>query len=385
MSFVITKMCLMSRNLFIATGIFHPESGGPATYLYELLPGLLHNDWQIRLLTFGDDATAGYPYPVERIPRRLLPLRQAHYALSARKYLSWADVVYSHTIDLPLMGQRRTPRIIKIVGDGAWERCIRKGWITPITDIDDFQHTHYSPIVSWQQQSRSRQVRAMDAVIVPSQYLKKMVMGWGISENKIHVIYNALPPAPENLPATQSAARQQLDRDERPVLLTAGRLTAWKGMNHLIGAMKALPEDVRLIIAGDGTERIALEAQAQGMANIEFMGKVPRETLYTMMRAADYFVLYSGYEGLPHTLLESLRMGTPVIASAKGGNVEVVRDGENGYLVPHVDVDALTDILRMALKPGQRDLLAASTSQGMERFAFARMLIQTHEVLSSYI
>jgi glycosyltransferase involved in cell wall biosynthesis len=51
-------------------------------------------------------------------------------------------------------------------------------------------------------------------------------------------------------------------------------------------------------------------------------------------RSADYTVLYSGYEGLSHTLLESLLAGTPVIASNKGGNPEVVRHGENGLLVP---------------------------------------------------
>ncbi len=60
------------------------------------------------------------------------------------------------------------------------------------------------------------------------------------------------------------------------------------------------------------------------------------------MKAADYVALYSGYEGLSHTLLESLRAGTPVIASDKGGNPEVVQHGINGLLVPYVDVEALT-------------------------------------------
>ena len=374
----------MTQKLFVATGIFHPESGGPATYLYELLPGLQRYGWDIQLLTYGDAATTGYPYPVERVPRRFLPVRRAQYAQASRKYLRWADAVYTHTIDLPLIGSHKAPRLIKIVGDQAWERCMRKGWIPPTTDIDDYQKTRYSPLVTWQQQSRSKQVQAMDAVIVPSAYLKKMVTGWGIPEEKIHVIYNALPAAPEHLPETQQTARESLNWDERPVLLTAGRLTQWKGIDHLITAMKQLPDDVRLIIAGDGTERPRLERLALNMENVTFTGKVPREKLYTMMRAADYFVLYSGYEGLPHTLLESLRMGTPVIASAKGGNVEVVRDGANGFLVPYVNLDALITILKNALEPGQRDLLAANTASGMEQFSFEHMLTLTHEILSRY-
>ena len=59
------------------------------------------------------------------------------------------------------------------------------------------------------------------------------------------------------------------------------------------------------------------------------------------MMAADGLALYSGYEGLSHTLLECLQLGTPVLASDKGGNPELVRDGVNGVLVPHVDLEAL--------------------------------------------
>ena len=69
-------------------------------------------------------------------------------------------------------------------------------------------------------------------------------------------------------------------------------------------------------------------------ARVTFLGRVPRETLAIYFRAADYTVLYSGYEGLPHVLLESLQVGTPVIASEKGGNPEVVRHDHNGLTFP---------------------------------------------------
>src|SRR5688572_8460814 len=59
-----------TNNLFIAAGIFHPEPGGPATYLHELLPALQQRDWSVRVLTYGDDPAATYPYPLTRIPRR---------------------------------------------------------------------------------------------------------------------------------------------------------------------------------------------------------------------------------------------------------------------------------------------------------------------------
>ena len=89
---------------------------------------------------------------------------------------------------------------------------------------------------------------------------------------------------------------------------------------------------------------------------MQFLGNISRERMAVYMKAADYLALYSGYEGLSHTLLESLRAGTPVIASDKGGNPEVVQHGINGLLVPYVDVEALTAAITEALRPGVRDV-----------------------------
>ncbi len=124
----------------------------------------------------------------------------------------------------------------------------------------------------------------------------------------------------------------------------------WKGIDHLIRAIRAVP-DVRLLIAGEGPDAARLRAlveSEQVTDRITFLGRVARERLGLYFRAADYTVLYSGYEGLSHTLLESLLAGTPVIASDKGGNPEVVRHNENGLLVPYIDQEALTETIRTA-------------------------------------
>src|SRR5215211_6315774 len=97
-------------RLFIASGIFHPEPGGPATYLYELLPELQRRGWDIQALAYGDSPIHDYPYSLTRIPRRMLPVRVADYALAARPLLGWADVAYLHTLGLPLIGGK-APRV----------------------------------------------------------------------------------------------------------------------------------------------------------------------------------------------------------------------------------------------------------------------------------
>ena len=313
-------------KLFVASGIFHPEPGGPATYLKAILPALKEAGWQPRVLAFGDSQSADYPYPVTRVAREPYPLRQMKYAVAAQRLLDWADLVYSHTIDLPLWRGRDRPRVIKIVGDQAWERCIRKRWIPPDMSIDEFQVYSGDPRVRWQKRSRSRQVAAMDAVIVPSLYLKRMVISWGIDPTKVQVIYNSLPLPP---PPSQSRAdiRDELNWEDRPTLITVARLQPWKGIDHLMSAMRDLP-DLRLVVVGDGPDRARLQELAETLdGRVQFTGLLAQAQVHRMMFAADGMVLYSGYEGLSHVLLESLHMGTPVLASDVGGNPEVVRHG----------------------------------------------------------
>ncbi len=378
----------MTHNLFIASGIFHPESGGPATYLHEILPHLQERGWEVRLVTYADRADVGgdYPYPVTRIARTGLLKRTADYRAAARPLLDWADVTYLHTLGLPLSGAK-SPRVVKVVGDLAWERAVRKKWIAPTTDIDDFQKRTNSIPAALGKIARAREAQRLNGVIVPSEYLKRMVIGWGVKPENVQVIYNAMPPHSISVLPSREDARRQVGFADEPTLVTVGRILPWKGVDHLITAVSRIPK-VRLVVAGDGDLLPALKAQAEALRvadRVAFLGKVPRARVDLLMRAADYTALYSGYEGLSHTLLESLRAGTPCIASAKGGNPEVIRDGENGLLVPYVNVDALTETIRAALVPGMREKLAANAHIGMERFTFERMVEATDAALKAFI
>lgn len=374
----------MTRTLMIASGIFHPESGGPATYLKTLLPALQARDWSPRVLTYGDDSTHDYPYPVQRIARRPLPIRLYDYHRAARRMATQADLIYAHTTDLPVPWGT-VPRLIKIVGDPAWERAIRKGWIAPTRDIDAFQTGHDSWLAEYQKRVRARQVRAFDGVIVPSHYLKQMVVAWGVPDARVHVIYNALPPLTDGLAPSQAAARERLGWDATPTILTVARLTPWKGIDHLIRALEQV-EGVRLVIAGDGTDYARLQGLAKPLGErVQLLGRVPRQEVYRLMQAADYVALYSGYEGLPHTLLEALRVGTPVIASDKGGNPEVVQHEVNGLLVPYIDHAALVVTIERSRDSHLRRQLAAQTAQGLQRFDFEQMVTQTDAVLRRYL
>ena len=366
-------------RIFVASGIFHPESGGPATYLYRLLPELVARGHVVRVLTFGDAPAVAYPYPLRRIPRRALPVRLLDYTRAAWPELRRADLIFINSLGFPLIGSRGKPRVLKVVGDPAWERAVNKGWIPPTEDIDAFQTERYDLRVRLIQAQRARETQHAERVIVPSRYLRQMVIGWGARPDRVRVIYNALAPDAEASALTQAEARAALNLGIGPLLLTAARLVPWKGIDTLIRAITVSPE-VRLLVAGDGPSEGALRALAasQGVTDrVTFLGQVPHRRLALYFRAADYTVLYSGYEGLPHVLLESLVAGTPVIASDKGGNPEIVRHGENGLLVPYASVEFLAETIHTAFSGDRRDQLAAHCGEGLDRFDWAAMVEAT--------
>jgi glycosyltransferase involved in cell wall biosynthesis len=135
-------------------------------------------------------------------------------------------------------------------------------------------------------------------------------------------------------------------------LLFAGRLVERKGVHLLLDALALLPEGRPLLlhVVGDGPERGRLEARARELGpgvGVVFHGFVPREALERSMATCDAFVLPAvvdakgDTEGLGVVLLEAMGYGKPVVASAAGGIVDIVRDGRSGLLVPPGDVEAL--------------------------------------------
>src|SRR5579863_9705331 len=114
-------------RIFIASGIFHPDSGGPATYLYRLLPELQTHGHSIRVLTFGDTTSheADYPYPLTRVSlKQGLLTRRREYLAAYRAGIEDADLIYINSLGLPRSGDRAYPRVLKVVGDLAWERAV---------------------------------------------------------------------------------------------------------------------------------------------------------------------------------------------------------------------------------------------------------------------
>ncbi|KRD40094.1 hypothetical protein ASE35_07290 [Lysobacter sp. Root916] len=149
--------------------------------------------------------------------------------------------------------------------------------------------------------------------------------------------------------------------DGRAFGLFVGRLVSVKNLPCLIRALATMPPGARpwIALAGDGPLRTVIERLAtdQGVAaDLAFLGE--RSDATELMQAADFLVLPSHFEGLSNALLESMAAGCAVIASAVGGNLELIDDQRNGLLFRPDDADALAAAMSRMADPLLRSRLA---------------------------
>lgn len=200
--------------------------------------------------------------------------------------------------------------------------------------------------------------RMATVAIAPSSATAEYLRSFGIAAERIVVT----PFVVDNDYWTNRAA--QVDRDAvrstwgcsngEPVVLFCAKLQPWKRPQDVLQAFaKADLADARLIMAGEGSmrEQLGAEAKRLGIAErVKFVGFVNQSQLPALYRSADVMVLPSEYDPCPVVVCEAMLCGCPVILSDRiRGRFELVRPGETGFIYPCGDIDALATILRQAL------------------------------------
>lgn len=384
-------------SILIVTGIFPPDIGGPATYVPVMADALVKRGHRVAVVTLSDVLTHDdrpYAFHVQRIRRSLFkPLRLlvtvARIIGAGRR----AEILYVNGLYLEAAVANwflRKRLVQKIVGDWAWERATNAGWVKDT--FEEFQEHKDGLKVALLKTLRTAWTHQADAVIVPSRYLAQAVTRWGVSEEKIAVIYNSVEPIllwsgegkknRENLVAFTGAGHGLTSKRIRVV--TVGRLVPWKRVDGLIKAVGEC-EDAGLVVIGDGPERGRLEAlvrERHWADRIHFAGQRSKEETFSLMAASDLFVLNSSYEGFPHVLVEAMAAGLPVIATSVGGTPELVKDGENGALIAPDANGALRQTLALlANSCERRRQLAAGARATTERFRHSTMVEATEAAL----
>jgi sugar transferase (PEP-CTERM/EpsH1 system associated) len=191
-----------------------------------------------------------------------------------------------------------------------------------------------------------------------------LVQRVGIRSSKVMQICNGVDT--QRFGQAAGAARQRLPAQYFPagccVIGSVTRLTEIKDPLTLVRAWLAIREplaaqghDVRLALIGDGPLRGAIEAEiaAAGATDCAWLAG-SRDDVAELLRALDVFVLSSRREGISNTVLEAMATGLPVIASATGGNLELIENDVTGMLTPPGDTAGLAQALRSYVKDSAR-------------------------------
>jgi len=383
--------------ILLATGIFPPDIGGPATYTETIAEELAKRNFIIKVITYADakisnskflisnkisndkilnNKSQNTEYQIQNTKYKLITvsrripkgLRHFVYFLKCLKNGFNTDVFYAQdavSAGFPSFAASmilRKKYIVKVTGDYAWEQGMTRFGIND--PIEAFEAKKYGPAIEFLRFLQSYVSRLSDKVIVPSEYLKKIVSGWNVKEEKISVIYNSAEVL--NIKENKTNLRKKLNiGEEEKILISAGRLVKWKGFDGLIDVFSALNKNnknLRLLIIGDGPEREKLKLKIENFPpkadpppaeklgnNVILLGRLPYLDVVKYLKASDIFILNTAYEGFSHQLAEVMSLGVPVITTRAGGNTEIVKDRENGLLVDYNDKNAIKEAVELLL------------------------------------
>ena len=375
-------------NVLVVSGMWPPDVGGPASHAPEVCEYLLRRGHGVAAVTMADCAPAPERYAVHWASRRT-PLVWRH-VIAARlvaRLARKADIVYSTgMIGRSSLGAAlaRRPIVLKLTSDPVFERSLR--WRLFGADLGAFQDARGLRI-GVLRRIRDLALARARRVIIPSEALRELALGWGLPTEKVVVIPNPVSPP-------ELGEREELRRRhglEGRTLVFAGRMVPQKAIPVALEAVVRNP-DVSLVLAGEGPYLERLRELARSMpldSRARFLGPQPRQAVFELLRAADAALLSSSWENFPHMVVEALAVGTPVLATDVGGVTEILRDGENGLLVPMNDPDALAGAIRRYFDDeALQERLRAATVASVARFApdaiYARLEALLEEAASAH-
>ena len=258
------------------------------------------------------------------------------------------------------------------------------------------------PLTGWLRW-RSRRIfrhnlQAADRIICVSAQLKRhLADNWAVLEEKMVVFPNAVDVArfqPD--PEIRARTRARLGITTEPLIIFVGSFYEWHDVATLLAAFAqclVVHPEGRLVLIGDGEQRERMERRAAELglnSAVQFTGLLPRDEIPAMMGAADIAV--APYPKLDHDiwlsplkLYEYLAAGAVVVASSVGQITDVIRDGQNGLLVPPADVNALASKLSCLMEePELRQVLSQQARQdAVENHSWREYLAQLDQLLHS--
>lgn len=311
-------------KIVIATGIFIPELGGPATYAAKIAEEFLKLGHQVKIITYSDkseyDFDKGLAYSVFRIKRSNKVANYLNYFKTLKKVAKDADIIYAQdliSVGLPctllklFKPKFKTKTIVRLGGDFLWEKAYNNNWNKHI-----LSHYHDQPkkckekiYLAIYRFSLSK----FDKIIFSTKWQKDIyAKHFSMTKDKSVVIFNAFP---ENSHASEGS------RTDNGCILFAGRLIKLKNLARVITAIKDL-DNVEMTIIGDGPEKDNLLELVKklGIADrIYFKKRMLSRELAKEISNSHFTIIPSVSEVSPNLALESIKLNKPVLLTKESG------------------------------------------------------------------
>ena len=186
-------------------------------------------------------------------------------------------------------------------------------------------------------------------------------------------------------------SRRKLGFNGERIIMTVGRLEKVKGIDYLIKAMTMgeLPKiNYRLLIIGEGSEGKNLESLAEKLGlkdRVKFLGQIPNKRIPEHLVAADCFVFPSLSEGFGIAVLEARAAGLPIVATTRGGVVDIVQGGIHGLPINPENPQSISDcIFRILSEEGLAQELAQKARAGLEKYDWQNIVLEVFKIYENY-
>lgn len=359
-----------NKKILIATPLYPPDIGGPATYTKLLEKELPKYNFEVAVVSFGT---------VRHLPK---VIRHFVYFLKVIKAGNSAEIIYAQdpvSVGLPAWLAAKLTRKkfgVRVAGDYAWEQGVQRFGVKD--GIDEFQNRKYGFRVENLKKVQSLVAKKADFVVTPSRYFKQLVSGWG-KGIRVEAIYNGVDLT------KFSGIKPDLNSS---TILSAGRLVPWKGFPVLIESIAKLP-GWNLVILGDGPDRKKLEHMVKDLNlqnRVKLYGAVSQDEMVRLLKQTAIFALNTSFESFSFQTVEAMASGLPVIVTNIGSLPELVEDGKQGYLI---DVDDREGFIKCVRKidgnPTVKQSMSWEARKKAQKFSINITVENMAKLLKKYV
>lgn len=346
-----TPVLLVSANYF-------PKIGGPATSVPEIARCLSKHGYPVHVLTnqfpgfaaveHSEGFTVWRSPSSYRIPNKASVVEHGLSVIEMAKFIrSFVRThpfrfIHCHDLNISLLGAwlagTGLPIIAKYTGDLSIEQQF-----ADVDSVERFER-RFNPLrPSWPTRFFKLGQRGLSEmatlITANSKYQLDQLHGLGVSPKKSVLLYNGVSTRSFNVPSGVTITPYRI--------LFFGRLVAWKGIHVLIQAFNRIAGQfptAELLIVGNGPMERELKAISEKTPHgkrIIFQKAVAPHTVPIQIAGAQVVVLPAFYDPFPHSVLETLALVRPMVATRVGGIPEIIEDGKTGWLVEPGDASAL--------------------------------------------